>query len=78
MEWQVEYYQKENGKIPVLEYLLTLQPKLRAKVFSEIELLEKHGYTVHGFTKKTEKTPQAELDRAVRYKEDYERRCGNA
>ena len=121
MEWQVEYYQKENGKIPGLEYLLTLQPKLRAKVFSEIELLEKHGaklrepYTkaikgdaykglfelrvklssdisrifyftyrnntfvlLHGFTKKTEKTPQAELDRAVRYKEDYERRCGNA
>ena len=43
MEWQVEYYKKENGTIPVLEYLLTLPPKLRAKAFSEIELLEKHG-----------------------------------
>jgi len=118
MEWQVEYYKKENGTIPVLEYLLTLPPKLRAKAFSEIELLEKHGsdlrepYTkpikgdkykdlfelrikfssdisrifyftfrnntfvlLHGFTKKTDKTPPTELERALRYKEDYERRC---
>ena len=120
MDWQVEYYKKENGKIPVLEYLLTLNPKIRAKAFSEIELLEKHGanlrepYTksikgekykelyelrvkfssgisrifyftfrnntfvlLHGFTKKTEKTPLNELERALRYKEDYERRCDN-
>ena len=118
MEWQVEYYKKENGTIPVLEYLLTLPPKMRAKAFSEIELLEKHGsdlrepYTkpikgdkykdlfelrvkfssdisrifyftfrnntfvlLHGFTKKTDKTPPTELERALRYKEDYERRC---
>lgn len=120
MDWQVEYYKKENGKIPVLKYLLTLNPKIRAKAFSEIELLEKHGanlrepYTksikgekykelyelrvkfssdisrifcftfrnntfvlLHGFTKKTEKTPLNELERALRYKEDYERRCDN-
>lgn len=120
MNRQVEYYKKENGKIPVLEYLLSLPPKMRAKAFSEIELLEKHGsdlrepYTkpikgekyrglyelrikfssdisriiyftfrnntfvlLHGFTKKTEKTPQGELERALRYKENYERRCDN-
>jgi phage-related protein len=118
MEWQVEYYKKENGNIPVLDYLLSLDAKMRAKAFSEIELLEKHGpelrepyvkpikgaqykglfelrvkfasdisrifyftyrqntfVLLHGFTKKTEKTPQRELDRALRYKEDYERRC---
>ena len=117
MSWQIEYYKKENGQIPVLDYLLTLPPKIRAKAFSEIELLEKHGsdlrepYTkpikgekyrdlfelrikfssdisrifyfaylgdrfvlLHGFTKKSEKTPSGELDRAIRYKEDYERR----
>lgn len=43
MEWQVEYYKKENGTIPVLDYLLSLNAKMRAKAFSEIELLEKHG-----------------------------------
>ena len=118
MDWQVEYYQKENGDIPVLDYLLTLEPKMRAKAFSEIELLERHGsalrepyvkpikgdkykglfelrirfatdisrifyftYSRHtfvllnGFTKKSEKTPERELDRALRFKTDYERRC---
>ncbi len=118
MDWNAEYYQKENGKIPVVDYLLGLTPKLRAKAFSEIELLQKHGsdlrepYTkaikgdkykglfelrikfssdisrifyftyhnntfvlLHGFTKKTDKTPPSELERAVKYKEDYERRC---
>lgn len=120
MKWQVEYYKKKDGSIPVLDYLLSLDTKMRAKVFSEIELLEKHGpklrepyvkaikgeqykglfelrvkfasnisrifyftyrqntfVLLHGFTKKTEKTPQRELDRALRYKEDYERRCDN-
>ena len=120
MDWQVEYYKKENGDIPVLEYLLTLEPKMRAKAFSEIELLQKHGVKLrepyakaikgekyknifelrvkfssnisrifyftfkdntfvllNGFTKKSEQTPKKELDRAVKYKEDYERRCDN-
>lgn len=120
MDWQVEYYKKENGNIPVVDFLLSLNPKLRAKAFSEIELLEKHGnnlrepYTksitgtkykglfelrvkfstdisrifyftfkgntfvlLNGFTKKTAKTPVSELDKAMRYKADYERRCND-
>lgn len=117
MDWQVEYYKKENGDIPVLDFLLSLEAKIRAKAFSEIELLEKHGpelrepyvkpikgkdlfelrikfasdisrifyftnrqktfVLLHGFTKKTQKTPPREIERALRYKEDYERRCGN-
>ena len=120
MEWQIEYYKKENGDIPVLDFLLTLNPKMRAKAFSEIELLEKHGaklrepyvkavkgekykdlfelrikfssdisrifyftfqkntfVLLNGFTKKSNKTPKNELERAVRYKKDYERRCYN-
>lgn len=43
MGYDVEYYQKENGDIPVMDFLLSLQPKMRAKAYSEIELLEKHG-----------------------------------
>lgn len=118
MEWQVEYYRKRNGDVPVLNYLLSLDAKMRAKVFSEIELLEKHGpnlrepyvkpikgkrykgifelrvrfasnisrifyftyrertfVLLHGFTKKSMKTPKKELERALTYKLDYERRC---
>ncbi len=43
MVFEVEFYQKENGDIPVLNFLLLLQPKMRAKAYSEIELLKKHG-----------------------------------
>ncbi len=43
MSWEVEYYQKENGDIPMLDFLLSLNPKMRAKAYSEIELLERHG-----------------------------------
>ena len=42
-EWEIEFSKKENGTIPVLEFLLALHPKMRAKAYSEIELLKKHG-----------------------------------
>jgi len=118
MDWEVEYYKKQNGDMPVVNYLLTLDAKMRAKAFSEIELLEKHGpnlkepyvarihgpryrglfelrikfssntsrifyfvyrertfVLLHGFTKKSKKTPKDELERALRYRDDFERRC---
>ncbi len=43
MDYEVEFYQKDNGSIPVVEFLLTLQPKMRAKAYREIELLKQHG-----------------------------------
>ncbi len=120
MNYDIEYYQKENGKIPVLDFLLSIQPKMRAKAFSEIELLKRHGMDLtepyvkpikgskykgiyelrikfssdisrifyfccqqntfillNGFIKKTDKTPDSELEKARKYKADYERRCDN-
>lgn len=43
MDWELEYYQRENERIPVLEFLKSLEPKIRVKMFLEIELLEIHG-----------------------------------
>ena len=106
--------------MPVMDYLLSLDAKMRAKAFSEIELLEKHKtdlrepyakpikgdkykgifelrvkfasnisrifyftysrktfVLLHGFTKRSDKTPPKELERALRYKADYERRCND-
>lgn len=120
MEFEVEFYKKENGKIPVLDLLLTLQPKMRAKVYSEIELLKMHGHDLrepyvkalkgninkgifelrikfssnisrifyfcymhnrfvllNGYIKKSNKASENELDKARRYKLDYERRFKN-
>lgn len=97
-----------------------MQPKLRAKAFSDIELLEKHGsglrepyvkplkgkenkglyelrikfasdivrvfyftyynnkyVLLHGFIKKSMKTPENEIERARKYMEDYMRRNGH-
>ncbi|MDE5830827.1 MAG: type II toxin-antitoxin system RelE/ParE family toxin, partial [Clostridia bacterium] len=41
--FELEFYIKENGKIPVQDFLYSLNPKLRAKAFSEIELLKNLG-----------------------------------
>lgn len=118
MIYKVEFYCREDGKVPVKEFLLSLNPKMRAKAFSDIELLSKHGFylrepyvkplkgrknqglyelrikfsgdiarifyfSIHnnrfvllsGFIKKTDKTPERELERARKYREDFERRC---
>lgn len=120
MDWDIEYYQKENGEIPVENFLLSLNPKLRAKAYSDIMLLKRLGINIrtpyssplqgdkykglfelrtkfssditrifyflfdknkfillNGFVKKTNKTPERELKRAVKYKKDYERRSQN-
>lgn len=115
--FDLEFYMRENGKVPVQEFLYSLSPKLRAKAFNDIELLKKMGneltepyikpikgksnkglyelrikfstdiarifyftycnnkyVLLHGFIKKTMKTPQNEIERAKRYMEDYKRR----
>ena len=45
-KWSYEYYQKIDGKIPVLEYLESIDDKMRAKVFWEIELDKALSYKV--------------------------------
>lgn len=114
---EVEFYMRENGQVPVRDFLFSLSPKLRAKAFRDIELLKKHGselrepyvkpikgknnkglyelrikfagdearifyftyfdnkyVLLHGFIKKTMVTPQREIDKALRYMEDYKGR----
>lgn len=115
--FELEFYMKENGKIPIQDFLYSLEPKLRAKAFRDIELLQKMGkdlkepyvkaingkknkglyelrikfssdiarifyftycnnkyVLLHGFIKKTMKTPENEIDKARKYMEDYKRR----
>ena len=111
--WQVEFYEKENGEIPVNDFLLSLYEKTRAKAAKEIRILSEYGnklrepYSKHiqegifelrikfasdisrifyfffdgnkiiltnGFIKKTQKTPKEEIEKAIKYKEDYQRR----
>jgi len=120
MEWNVEYYIKENGESPVEDFIKTLPPKHSAKILWEVDLLKKLGTTIkepyakaikgdkykglwelriqqgsdasrvfyflpvgnifillHGFLKKTDKTPISELKIALSYMNDYKRRIEN-
>ena len=43
MNWNIEFYRKENGDTPAFDFIKSLPEKLMAKTFSEIELLEKFG-----------------------------------
>ncbi len=111
--FKVDFYKKENGQCPILDFLYTLDQKKRAKVLRMIEILERNGNELrepyskalgegifelrikqgtdtvrvlyffyigkriiitNGFTKKTAKTPQSEIEKAIKYRKDYFRR----
>jgi len=65
MEYVVELYEKTDGKTPVLEFILSLDPKQQAKIYREINLLEKFGKELH--------YPK-ELDTALERMKEYIRR----
>lgn len=111
--WQIEYYVKENGNVPVIDFLESLTDKMNAKALRAIDLLGEKGTALkepyvksidgpiwelrikfasditrifyfapcgnkfvllHGFVKKTQKTPPREKALAKSYYEDYQRR----
>lgn len=41
--FELDFHMKENGSVPVQEFLYSLSPKLRAKAFRDIELLHEIG-----------------------------------
>ena len=47
MEYKIDLYEKTDGKIPVLDFILELNPKQQAKIYREIDLLEKFGNELH-------------------------------
>lgn len=116
MSWTIEFYETENGRKPVEEFLDSLNMKMRAKATKEIVILREFGTGIkepyskylqdgifelrikfasdiarvfyffyvgrkivltNGFIKKTQKTPPKELEKALNYKSDYERRKSN-
>ena len=111
--WNIIFYEKEDGRVPVQEFLDKLPVKHLAKALRDIDVLEKYGITLtephakhingklwelriksasdisrifyfvpvgknivllHGFVKKTQKTPNREIETANNYLEDYQRR----
>lgn len=114
MQFHVEFYETEDGKIPVAEFLDSLEDKMNAKMVGLMEILEEKGTMLrepysspledgifelravqgsnisralfffyiegriiitHGFVKKTQKTPRAQIELAKKYRADFLRRC---
>ncbi len=112
MDWTIEYYQTDDGKCPVKEFIDLLSAESKAKYIFIADLLGAYGLRVkepyvkpitgsrklfeirikdksnihrifyfaftgrklvllHGFTKKTEKTPGREIAIAERRMEEY-------
>ena len=108
--FQIDFYTMLSGEEPAKEFLLSLSPKMRAKMFRTIDLLAQNGNALrepyskplrdgimelrakvgsdisrvlyffvvgqrviltHGFIKKTNKTPKAEIERAISYRQDF-------
>jgi phage-related protein len=111
--YEIIFYEKENGSIPVDDYIFSLSDKQISKIRGYIKLLQEQGRNLKypycsylqagvwelrikfssnifrityfiftdnkiillsGFTKKNQKTPVDEIEKAVEYKLDYERR----
>lgn len=43
-EFEIIFYEKEDGTEPAKDFLLSLDVKMRAKMLRTIELLQKNGY----------------------------------
>jgi len=43
--WKIVYYETENGKRPVYDFLDTLNEKFRAKVVDFFDYVEEYGAT---------------------------------
>lgn len=41
--FNIEYYKDKHGKCPISEFLISLEPKMRAKALKMILLLEEYG-----------------------------------
>ncbi len=113
VSFEIEVYEKEDGRCPFNEFLDSLSPKLQAKLLRDLDLLEEFGNELrepfskhlqdgifelrtkfasdiarslyfffdgnvivltHGFVKKQNKTPAAEIRRAKDYRKDWLRR----
>ncbi|MCI9565508.1 MAG: type II toxin-antitoxin system RelE/ParE family toxin [Eubacterium sp.] len=46
--YKVRHYIKNNGRCPIEEFLINLEPKLRAKAFHDIEILQEYGTRLNG------------------------------
>lgn len=52
MEFELIPYKKENGTIPVYEFLMSQPEKMRSKILKELDILEEYGNLTRGIYSK--------------------------
>ena len=59
-DFKVIAYEKENGEVPVEEFLDSVNPKMRAKIFGLLGILQERGknYTNQWFCKEDSENSQ--------------------
>ena len=72
-EFKLIAYEKENGEVPVEQFLDSVNPKMRAKIFGFLGILQEKGKIIltNGFVKKTQKTPKEEIQIAKDRRKDF-------
>lgn len=72
-EFKMIAYEKENGEVPVEQFLDSVNPKMRAKIFGLLGILQEKGNIIltNGFVKKTQKTPKEEIRIAKDRRKDF-------
>ena len=72
-EFELIAYEKGNGEVPVEQFLDSVNPKMRAKIFGLLGILQEKGKIIltNGFVKKTRKTPKEEIQTAKDRRKDF-------
>ena len=72
-EFKLIAYEKENGEVPIEQFLDSVNPKMRAKIFGLLGILQEKGNIIltNGFVKKTQKTPKEEIQIAKDRRKDF-------
>lgn len=78
--FQLEFYETEDGKTPVSDFLDSLDDKMAAKMIGLMDVLEEKGTELrkpYSVVKKTQKTPPNEIKIAKKRRDDWIRRHEN-
>jgi phage-related protein len=109
-KWEVEFFEKSNGRCPTIDFLRKLNKQDRVFIDNAFDRLEQYGRQLdrphvgflrdhiwelrvrtnhgiyrflyffidnhkfvitHGFSKKSGKVPDSEIDKAIEFREDY-------
>ena len=74
--YEIEFYETEDGKCPIWDFLEALRLKAPTNKDARIQHKQASLYSelLHQFRKKSQKTPKREIEKAKAERNDYLRR----